>query len=192
MPNIEKRRSARDDAFEEIGYSYWPAVITPKQAANYCESLRSTPVRRVICGDKDISWNEQTINRGTPLFDLFLSDQVLKRIRRCIRTPNAGSPDLRCWTSSYSVGEYINRHKDGAGNVQLVLCLRAVERGRGGTLILEYAGRRTELHLSPGDAVLFLATKVYHYTTPLLPSTALPDLERTVAVGRYFFRTPIA
>lgn len=137
-------------------------MITSKQAANYCESLRSIAARRVICRDENISWNEQTIDRGTPLFDFFLCDQVLKRIRSCICTPNTGAPELKCWTSAYKAVEYINRHADVAGDAQLVLCLRTVEKDRGGTLIVEYAGLRTELYLSSGDAVLFLATKVCH------------------------------
>jgi hypothetical protein len=170
------------------GYECWPAFLTPEQITAFCESLKPIPILRVTCGKKEISWDEQRLAAGTPLFDFFLSREVLEKVAERVEAAGNMQPELRCWTSIYQAGEYINPHKDGSGDVQLLVCLRATERANGGTLVLEHAGRRTELQLAPGDGVLFKATEVLHYTTPLLPLPSVPEPQRMVAVGRYYFQ----
>lgn len=171
----------------KFGFSYWPAFISAQQALSYWESIRRIPRRRVICGDRNITWMEQPIEQGTLLFDFFLSDGVLQKINDSVRTRNVARPRLMCWSSIYGAFEYIDPHMDTDGDLQIILCLKSVKKKLGGTLVLEFAGRRAEIHLSTGDAVLFKATKVLHHTTPLLPSKLVPNPERIVAVGRYFF-----
>jgi hypothetical protein len=41
--------------------------------------------------------------------------------------------------------------------------------------------------LETGDAALFLATKLVHYTEVLVPTREHPEPMRLVAVGRYYF-----
>lgn len=178
-------------SFATAGFEYWPALISAQQIAEFCESIKGIPAERVTCGKKEISWGEQRIPASTPLYDFFLSGEVLGKVAHCMGKADPRQPELKCWTSIYKAGEHINPHKDGSGDVQLLLCLRAAESANGGTLVLEHAGRRSELQLLPGDAVLFKATEVTHHTTPLLPSPSVPDPQRMVAVGRYYFQPRI-
>jgi hypothetical protein len=94
---------------------------------------------------------------------------------------------MHCWTSCYRTGEYIDRHTDGAGDIQLILSIKAAKRENGGWLNLEWSGEKHRVFLDEGDALCFLATEVEHFTDPLVRSSSLPNPERIIAVARYFF-----
>ncbi len=89
-------------------------------------------------------------------------------------------------TSEYGTGEYINPHVDGAGHVQVVLCVRASAPENGGALCLRHYDEDDCYHLAAGDAILFRATEVEHWTVPLVPTTYDPRPERVVICARYF------
>jgi hypothetical protein len=68
-------------------------------------------------------------------------------------------------------------------DVQLLVCLQAPPSSQnGGKLFVD----GTELFLTPGDAVVFEAVRLEHYTTPLVASEDEPDPRRIVLVGRYY------
>ncbi|MBV8893376.1 MAG: 2OG-Fe(II) oxygenase [Acidobacteria bacterium] len=100
---------------------------------------------------------------------------------------NSSICDLICWIARYRNGEYIDRHTDSAGTVQLLVCLTAPSSENGGVLVLLSEPNEHRYVLRAGDAVLFTATAVEHCTVPLVPSLACPDPVRVVAVARYFF-----
>jgi hypothetical protein len=145
------------------------------------------PRRTVIVRQGDpASWLSQQAPTDSFLHASYLSYPTLDMVR----TISAAASTLvtsQCWTNIYRAGEYISRHRDAGGSVQLMLCLASPPPECGGVFMASIQGMLREIHLDPGDAVLFQATAVEHQTTPLLPSPACPDPLRITAVMRYFF-----
>lgn len=158
-----------------------PGLISPGEAQQLLASTEYIPARRVWCGLEDVSWHEQTFEPGHPAHDFFEQEQAKELVMGLAgRESYLG---LTSWTSIYSVGEYINPHRDAAGSIQLLLCLQSPPSpANGGELVV--GGSR--LFLRPGDAVVFEATALEHYTTPLVPTVEEANPRRTVLVGRYF------
>jgi len=92
-----------------------------------------------------------------------------------------------CWINLYRAGEYISPHRDVAGSIQLLIALVSADSECGGIFIANIHGRKLEFLLAPGDGMLFEATTVEHYTTPLSPSQSNPEPRRMNAVMRFYF-----
>ncbi|KAF0847067.1 hypothetical protein [Nocardia caishijiensis] len=166
--------------FTRRRYVHLPGLVRAERAARLLESTEGLARRRVECGLENVSWDEQELVVGDPGYEFCRSPRLTQLIRMLVGT-TVGPPV--CWTSCYSVGEYINPHRDRGGTAQLLLCLKSpLTSSQGGSLILEGA----ELFLSPGDAVLFEATRLEHHTTPLVASEVDPAPTRTVLVARYY------
>jgi hypothetical protein len=170
-------------------YVYLPQMVPCEQSIAYELQTRKLAARRVVCGIKEISWDEQQIPESNELFQFFRSDPVLSLIRACIASQaSLINYKMVCWTSRYSTNEYINPHRDAAGTIQLLLCLASCPQENGGVLMLKPdKGDSLSFCLTPGDALLFRATEIQHWTTPLRPSDNYPNPSRVVAVARYFF-----
>lgn len=168
--------------YAEARFVRLPHLLTPYQAALLLSTTQDVASKRVICGGiSDVTWDEQNFGSLHPAYQFFHVDTVLDIVQAVSGLKTVR--ELRCWTSGYGPGEYINPHRDKAGTVQLLVCLLAPSDPRnGGTLCVN----GVELFLTPGEAVLFEATTLEHYTTPLIPSEEAPDPRRVVLVGRYF------
>lgn len=158
-----------------------PGLISPDEAQQLLASTEYIPARRVWCGLEDVSWHEQTFEPGHPAHDFFEQEPAKNLVMALAgRQSYLG---FTSWTSIYRVGEYINQHRDGAGSIQLLVCLQSPPGpANGGELVV--GGSR--LFLRPGDAVVFEATALEHYTTPIVPTAEDANPHRTVLVGRYF------
>ena len=83
---------------------------------------------------------------------------------------DAGDPDpgreprRRCWMNVFDPGESIDPHRDADGAIQLVVALSSVACG--GEIHLRDGARVTSLGLGLGDALLFDATQIEHWTSP--------------------------
>lgn len=169
------------------GFSLFPSLIDTAQASNLHDATLVYPPRRVICGDKRISFTERMLDTSCELVLFFSSDPILQLLSRCTGREPSEVNAIRAWTSCYSVGEFINAHRDKGGDIQIILGLRAADADNGGILHLSYQGNEAAVFLTPGDLVVFRATEVDHWTTPLSPTSKNPLPERVVGVARYFY-----
>lgn len=87
---------------------------------------------------------------------------------------------IRAWTNCYAAGERISWHKDCAGDIQLLLLLAAAHSPDMSLWLRGRAGPRP-FSLTPGDAVLFSATRVEHET-----AASIGTVPRISAVMRFF------
>ena len=163
-----------------------PNLLTPEQAGTLLIATGGAPARRVRCGIEHVTWEEQNFEPGHPAYDFFEQQSTIGLTRTV--TGLGELAGLMCWTSVYGLGEYIDPHKDRSGSAQLLVCLQAPPTpAHGGELVVD----STRLFLYPGDAVVFEATTVEHYTTPLTATSDAPSPRRTVLVGRYFLETAL-
>jgi hypothetical protein len=149
--------------------------------------LRTTdgiPMREVICGDKNITFGEQHFTQEHPLFKLFMCQDVLTLVLQLMQADSVAS--LSCWTSVYGIGQYINAHKDRSGDLQIIVCLQASFEENGGQLCVALSDGERKFYLTPGDAVIFKASALQHYTTPLVATEQEASPKRVVVVGRYY------
>jgi hypothetical protein len=142
--------------------------------------------RRVICGDALVSWTERGIEPSPPEAEFFLSAECLQEIVPFLGAAPSTFREVRCWTSEYGPGEYINPHVDKTGDVQMVLCVRATAQENGGALCVRYRSEDGRYHLMAGDAILFRATDVEHWTSPVVVTSDDPNPLRVVVCARYF------
>jgi hypothetical protein len=168
-------------------YALHRKLVSSRVAAQMYAATRPMGARRVICGDEGVSWTERDVDPDSWIGRFFRSDPCMQRIAAFSGVETPESCTIHCWTSEYALGEYINPHLDGAGDVQIVLSLRAPSPANGGFLHVCYQEHTDQFHLSVGDAMLFRATAVQHWTTPLAATAEDPNPERIVVVARYFF-----
>jgi len=173
--------AAAAECYVHNRFLHLPEFVSPDLAQSLLETTLDMPSRRVICGDKGISWDEQNFDLGHPSYDFFAQPEAITFAKGLTHLDKISH--LVCWTSGYSAGEFINPHKDVAGTIQLLICLQAPPNAaHGGELVV--GGQR--LFLAPGDAIAFEATTLEHYTTPLVASEQEPNPHRVVLVGRYY------
>jgi hypothetical protein len=144
--------------------------------------------KQSVCARRDdgVKWLSQPVLQDSFLYAWFLSPRVLQMVRTiaCFTAPLAAT---ECWTNLYQAGEHITPHRDAAGSVQLLLSLVSPARECGGSFVASVQARPCEVILGPVDAVLFEATSVEHYTTPLRASPLSPAPLRMTAVMRFYF-----
>jgi hypothetical protein len=160
--------------------------VTPRIANSMYAATRRLSARRVVCGDAKISWTERAIEASYPEAEFFRSQYCLQKIVPFLSVTLPTFGEVKCWTSEYGSGEYIDPHVDCAGDVQMVLCVRAPSIGNGGALCVRYFDEGKQYDLTVGDALLFRATDVKHWTIPLVPTADDPTPERVVICARYF------
>jgi hypothetical protein len=169
-------------------YKHIPGFISKEEAEQfYTETLDAT-ARRVMCGIKDIEWDEQDIPPDKKTYEFFGSSRIEKLFSDTLPGDGHCTVNRICWISKYKENEFINPHKDSCGDIQLIVCLKNCEEENGGFLIVRDEAGENKIFLTAGDAVLFTASQLEHYTTPLKRSERYPYPERIVAVSRYFFR----
>lgn len=173
---------ARADVPELLGSGYLsiPGLLLAKTARALEVRSRCLPARRVVCGSRAVSWEEQIVPSWHQLYRLLfrLGEAILPKVIW-------DRSYAHCWISRYRAREYIGPHKDKAGTVQLILCLASSEKCRGGELILLQTRRQLSYRLQAGDALIFRATELVHRTTPLVPTVRNRKPRRVVAVIRF-------
>lgn len=163
-----------------------PQFLDAPETGRLLASTKAIPIRRVICGNPDIHFGQQNFVETHPLGCFFHERQVVEMVLALAQATRLHF--CRCWTLVYGPGEYINAHRDRAGQSQLLICLRSPSDAKcGGSLLLNAPTGSQQVFLTQGDAILFEASGVEHATTPLLSSEQDPYPQRVIAVGRYFF-----
>jgi alkylated DNA repair dioxygenase AlkB len=154
------------------------------------ESVRKdlqTGVRRRVCVNEDASatWDSLDYAGGSWVHRRFFAPAFIAFIAGITDIEPARFNGLVAWVHVYRKGEYIGRHKDCEGACQLVIgvesdCART-------TGLLHIAGQEEYIYrLEPGDLLLFEATSLAHWTTPLAPRLPGTTASRSVLVVRYY------
>ena len=158
-----------------------PGFISAVEVGLLVAETEGLPARRVVCGTGQVSWAEQSAPPGSRAFQFFASSRlktfVLSQFPRGSR-----AKDPIVWRSTYRTGEYIDRHTDGSGDIQLLVSIAAPPVDCGGVFCAEVGHRTDKFILRPGDAILFKAHEIPHFTTPLTPSATCPNPRRVVIV----------
>jgi alkylated DNA repair dioxygenase AlkB len=133
-------------------------------------------------------WEELDVSSRPELIGVFLHQPALGIVLSALGGARPTSDSILCWANRYRLGERIAPHCDGDGKAQLIICLTAPNsEASGGVLHLNTANGLRACPLAPGDSVLWEATTVKHWTTPLMATADVPEPERLVLVGRYYW-----
>lgn len=164
------------------------SFLTEKSADLTYQQTRVLHSRRVcVTQELDMRWSEQVICENSDIYRSCGSAPVVK-LMSSIGGSAAGCAlsMYQCWINNYVDDEYVTPHCDVAGSIQALVCLKSWANG--GNLVAVIGGREKEIYLSKGDAVLFEASKITHYTTPMRPVYGLSGRrERVTLAARYFF-----
>lgn len=161
-------------------------LVTMEQVNHLLVDTESLEVRRVRCGDDAVSWDERTALPGSMAHRFFAEGEMRDLVHSHAGARRRRIKDLTVWRSTYRSGEYIARHTDRSGDLQLLIALAVPPVACGGAFCAEIDGAERILTLNPGDGVLFVASKTPHYTTALRPDAAEPSPRRDVVVARYY------
>jgi hypothetical protein len=135
------------------------------------------PSRRARVHGGDKTWEERSVSIGGGIWSAMAQKQVTELACELMRAPIG---KIRAWTNCYAAGERISWHKDCAGDIQLLLLL-AVAHSPDMSLWLRGRAGPRPFPLTPGDAVLFSATRVEHET-----AASTDPAPRITAVMRFF------
>lgn len=127
--------------------------------------------------DQSQFWSEASINGSSRLASWILP----RKIRQSIEAEWGAINEILFWANHYSEGEYIPRHRDSEGHLQILAGVLPTQETSGGKLILYQASESIALNLRPAQRILFDATSVFHETTP-------PEIneQRLTCVARLF------
>lgn len=159
-------------------------LVRPADLHQYELDVLHSTHRPATVGAGNEYWTEYAISHESALGRFLVSqstrDVVQFVVGRKLRRRT------RIWAQSYQVGERADWHRDGDGEVQLLVCIRSPDRGCGGDFCLKIDNNELRLTLRPGDCVLFKATDLLHGTTRILSSSADVVWPRITAVARFF------
>jgi alkylated DNA repair dioxygenase AlkB len=165
-----------------------PAFLLPEDTARLEQVTHDLPSRRVtVRSHERTEWDELDVTGRPELAAVFRMRPAAELVQTALGVSSVADRRIACWANHYREGEHIAPHRDRSGTVQLIICLRApVSELNGGALHLSTPDGARACPLAPGDAVLWEATAIEHWTSPLVATTDDPKPERLVLVGRYF------
>jgi hypothetical protein len=125
------------------------------------------------------TWKEFALSPTQKLWSILCQQFVLDEVEA--RTGGRLINERIAWLNVYGQGQHIDWHRDGVGDMQIILVLDApcVPEGQ---LMLRTRENEQVVPLYIGDAILFSARRVFHRTTPIVT----PGLRRVTAVMRFF------
>lgn len=152
------------------------------------QQTRYLPRKRVFTTNPELGYyDSQIIPEESPLWQFFTHEGVTEIISQALNIMHTRPKSIQTWLHRYQPHEYIPRHKDVAGTLQLLITLQKPSMSNGGILHLEKNSSAEPLDLEIGDALFFKATEIAHYTNELIPSHSNPTPHRVIAVARYFY-----
>jgi len=142
-------------------------LIVLQHFADHCllpdlksEALAGRSFRVTATEREDEVWSEHQIEPGGHLWTAMTSPMTENLIVCALERPIF---IRRGWANVYECGEKNGWHRDGEGDLQLVLCLE--QPTSGGIFLASLRGCVAEINLRAGDALLFDATRLSHATT---------------------------
>lgn len=173
------------DDYRANGFVWLKEFAPRDDVAALWPTCCTAPVSRCHAGNDQVTWSEAVLSDGHPGHAYFRQGHIRNLVESLARSEVASG--IHCWMSLYQEGEYITPHRDRCGLLQVLICLKAPhDPSSGGLLVLADKA----VYLRPGDALVFAATEVEHYTTPLRHTATDPVPVRAVLAGRFFARSP--
>lgn len=165
------------ERYGEKHYVVLEDFVTSRQIRRLFDA-RSQCLEKVYTGaDGGSVWKTHHVDEGHWLERDVLESPLIDRLNG-ITGSAIHTRKTKIWYMDYGVGEFVERHADFNWTLVLLICLRGVAKENGGSLHLCVGEQEDHIHLTDGRAVAFSGLTV-HYTTPLVPSSAVPDPLRT-------------
>ncbi len=175
-------------SYAELGFEVIDGLLTRKRAAEFLESISYLPERRVYAQKSADHFGSQDIVQYHPLHYFLIGPGLAESRRVC--GDFRPLVEAQCWTSIYRKGERISPHRDVAGDTQFLVVLeRPDDACRGALHIIDRQREEHVLRLAVGDALVFHANALTHFTEVLQATPQVPEPKRVVAVARFFFET---
>lgn len=168
-------------------YCLLRSLLAPAEAVNWLSLIVGLPSRRVVVAGQCGDWEEIAISIENPIYQRLTELRFVDVIRSICGIEHSCLQNMCAWANHYRIGESISPHRDVGGTTQLLVALEIPPQENGGTLFVQTKKGEQALLLKAGDAVLFEATSLRHWTTPLVSSRENAEPQRVVAVFRYFF-----
>jgi hypothetical protein len=165
-----------------------PQLLSPSDIERFNHETLQFPSREVRAGLPGVQWEEKTIPLDSDIGRFFSQPTLTSTLQRLLQT-SAKIHRCHIWTSEYRNKEFVNPHVDKHGTVQLLVCLKNHCMPNSGTLEMDDNGHRFSYTLKEGDALIFQATQILHWTSPAISTQQENSPCRVVLVARYHFET---
>ena len=167
------------------GYYIFPHKRCKKRLEllkNICHGL---PVRRTPLSENNTSqyWDEIAVSNNSPATSIILDESERSIIESSFRKLKRES----YWCNVFRLGEYIPKHFDNDGDIQLILSVVSPCEDNGGILRVYVNNNTKDIPLKEGQLFLFRASRTVHETTALIPTLQNPNPIRATAVCRMYF-----
>jgi hypothetical protein len=170
-------------------YLHINSLITASQARAIelqAEQLSRRLVSVPGCPHKQ--WRSVDIAPSSSIFKFVAESNLGPYVAGVIGKAWDPSSKILMWIHEYYLSEFIPKHKDAFGTIQLMIALRSSISDNGGEFIIELNDKETAFKLDSGDAVLFNATEYSHWSNPIKSSNACSNKTvRAVLIVRFFF-----
>jgi hypothetical protein len=186
IPTAPQQLDALAADFARQGYALLPRLVEPEVAAAWEVQHRELPGKKVHVGrERQTKWLEQTFSSASEALDGLAVDNALAAF--VVKVAGLTAIDQQrtlVWINRYAPGDHVPTHCDGAGSVQLLLCLQGLAEPE---LDGELHIRNQAIPLRTGDAILLFAKGVPHGMQPIRGSRVGPSgYSRVTCVMRYF------
>ena len=171
--------------YREQQHTFLRKYTSPSLIARLKNAMRKTPHRRVCVNGSTETWKSAKLRPSDPVLNFYVSPEQLELIASCTELPLDSFQGIHAWTHTYREGECIPRHRDAVGFCQLVVGLELMADAESSLLYIESGSGNVGYRLDPGDALLFNATQLYHWTNPLRKLPRSRFAKRSVLVVRY-------
>lgn len=178
-------RASLREHLARAGYARVNAFVSSEEAAELLDSVSYLGIDTVWANEgSSVRFGRQSIPEYHPVRSL-MAHRGLALVRELFESEFEPSK-LHVWTSAYRGGEHIDRHRDRSGAIQMMVCLQNDATEGGATHFECLDGVERIEALRPGDAILFRAREIFHFTEPVKGEVPPKEPIRTVAVGRFY------
>lgn len=169
----------------KYGYHIFPRLPIEHEIEEIILGLREMNVRRTPLNEQERSiwWNEIEVPPSSGVAKTILNDIH----REKIESEYAHIRRSVFWANHYRVGEYIPKHRDSEGDLQLIMPILLPMKENGGDFLIYKGDKPNVVELAVGQRFLFNARETFHETTKLVSSAVISDPSRVVCVCRIFF-----
>lgn len=170
---------------QDNGYHILADTLSEKIISKIIDDLKKQTVRRTPLNERNQSqwWDEISCSADSLAARLMFGERVSELI-----SANWGEISYcTYWANLYQTGEFIPRHRDSEGHIQIITGLIASPESDGGFLVIHH-NEAHQFVLQPGQQLLFKANETFHETTPLISSSDEPNPIRCVGICRVFLK----
>jgi hypothetical protein len=170
---------------QQNGYYIFPNSYTLLQIENVLNELNQMDTRRTPLNEKNQSvwWDEISIPNSSYAASLILDNDIKLQIE----SEFSKIRDAVFWANRYKSGEYIPKHRDTQGDLQIILPVFLPPQNCGGNLLIHHSNNTRTIYQTIGQRLLFRAIKTPHETTRIINSPECAESMRIVCICRIFF-----